>query len=368
MNETRRFVALDAFRGLTIAAMILVNTPGSWRYVYSPLRHAEWHGCTPTDLVFPFFLFIVGVAMRFSFKKFEYKLTKEAFLKLLKRTLLIFAVGLFLNAFPFHRSLADLRILGVLQRIALAYGFAAVLSLVLKPKQIIIAIVVLLFGYWGLLWGLGGIDPYGLETNIVRTIDLKILGENHIWHGHGIAFDPEGLMSTLPAIVTALLGYLVGFQIQSRKNGSYLWQLLAYGIIGILLGLLWHLVFPINKALWTSSFVLYTAGFAIVLLTCFIWLIDVKDVKTWAHPLIVFGMNPLFVYSLSIIWVKMIIYVVKIPLQDDTSITLYAWLYQHIFAPLFGNMNGSMLFALAHVIVFWLVSLILYKRKIFIKI
>lgn len=367
MNQSKRFVALDAFRGLTIAGMILVNTPGSWRYVYSPLRHAEWHGCTPTDLVFPFFLFIVGAAMRFSFKKFDYKLHTNAFIKIFKRTLLIFAIGLFLNAFPFQRDLADLRILGVLQRIALAYGFAATFCLILNPKQLAIAIIALLMGYWALLWGFGSAAPYALESNIVRTIDLRLLGESHLWHGHGIAFDPEGLLSTIPAIATALLGYLIGIQIQCRQQSHYLLRLLAFGILGVLLGLLWSIVLPINKALWTSSYVLYTAGIAVLLLTLFIYLIDIKGIQTWAHPFIVFGMNPLFVYSLSILWVKVILYLIKVPVHNE-NISLYSWLYQFVFTPLFGNMNGSLMFALAHVIALWLLSLVLFQKRIFIKI
>ena len=364
MKKTKRLIALDAFRGITIATMIMVNTPGSWGSIYSPLRHADWHGCTPTDLVFPFFLFIVGVAMWFSFQKFNGIFNTPAALKILKRTALIFIIGLALNAFPFAIDYSKLRILGVLQRIALAYGFGAILCLWLTPKKLIYSSIVLLLGYWLILFVGSSGNPYELETTIARTIDIALLGENHVWHGKGIPFDPEGLLSTIPSIVTVILGYLTGKTIQqSSSQDKAVLNLFLYGIPLIAAAMVWDYWFPINKSLWTSSYVLYTAGLAMVMLAFFIWLIDVKKYGKWAHPFVVFGTNPLFVYALSILWVKTIS---KIP--SEAYGNGYSWLYQSVFVPIAGNMNGSLLFAVSHIVVFWLILLILYKKKIFIKI
>ena len=248
-----RLLALDIFRGITIAAMIIVNIPGSWSYVYAPLRHAKWHGCTPTDLIFPFFLFIVGVAMTYSFKKFNNKISLIAVRKIAKRVLVIFLIGLALNAFPFNTGFSNLRILGVLQRIAIAYGIAAILCLYFKQKKLIIISGLILIVYWLILIIFSQGDPYAMESNLVRIIDLKIIGENHLWLGLGIPFDPEGLLSTLPAVVTVILGYLTGKLIQKESNlKSAIYKLLLIGIAAIIAGLIWGMVFPINKSLWTS--------------------------------------------------------------------------------------------------------------------
>ncbi len=349
--------------------MIIVNMPGSWSYVYAPLRHAKWHGCTPTDLVFPFFLFAVGVAMTYSFRKFDHRLSPAVLKKIARRAALIFLVGLFLNAFPFHRPFSELRILGVLQRIAIAYGIAALLYLVLNRTRLIVVSAAILIGYWLLLLGFGRGDPYGLETNLVRVIDLKILGQNHVWGGFGIPFDPEGLLSTLPAVVTATLGALTGRLIQSAPRlRSAVLKMIVLGGLAIIAGQLWGLVFPINKALWTSSYVLYTAGLAMVLMAVLLWIIDVGGYRKWAFPFVVFGMNPLFLYALSAVWVRTYIYLIKFAAADGTAMNAYKWLYQSIFVPVAGPLNGSLLFAVAHVFLFWLILLVLYKKKIFIKI
>ena len=349
--------------------MIIVNMPGSWSYVYAPLRHAKWHGCTPTDLVFPFFLFAVGVAMSYSFRKFDHRLSPAVLKKIARRAALIFLVGLFLNAFPFHKPFSMLRILGVLQRIAIAYGIAALLYLVLNRTRLIVVSAAILIGYWLLLLGFGRGDPYGLETNLVRVIDLKILGQNHVWGGFGIPFDPEGLLSTLPAVVTATLGALTGRLIQSAPRlRSAVLKMIVLGGLAIIAGQLWGLVFPINKALWTSSYVLYTAGLAMVLLAVLLWIIDVGGHRKWAFPFVVFGMNPLFLYALSAVWVRTYIYLIKFTAADGTAMNAYKWLYQSIFVPVAGPLNGSLLFAVAHVFLFWLILLALYKKKIFIKI
>lgn len=365
-----RFVSLDAFRGMTIAGMILVNTPGSWAYVYPPLRHAEWHGATPTDLVFPFFLFIVGAAMAFSFARFDYELSGRSALKIGRRVLIIFLIGFVLGWFPFTRALSDLRIPGVLQRIALAYGLASIVCLYFKgrTRPLIWAMVAGLLSYW-LLLILGGTgDPYSLEGNLVLKIDRALLGSSHLYGGFGIPFDPEGLLSTIPSAVTVLLGFMTGAKL--RNEGDRVGAVAALLLTGtglIVAGLIWDWFFPINKPLWTSSYVLYTAGIAMCVLAWFVWLIDHKGYQRWAHPFIVFGMNPLFAYVLSIFWVKVLLYLVKLP-ADGESVNGYRWLFTQVFEPMAGSMFGSFLFAVTHVIAIWLVTYVMYRRKIFVKI
>jgi len=369
MKTGKRLLSLDAFRGLTIAGMILVNTPGSWSHVYPPLLHAKWHGCTPTDLVFPFFLFIVGVSMWFSFKKHNHQLSTGSFKKLAKRAALIFLIGLFMNIFPFFTtSFETFRIMGVLQRIAVAFFFGAIFCLSVPTKWLPFVLGIILLGYWGIMAAFGGADPYSLEGNFAKTIDLSILSEGHMYKGFGIPFDPEGLMSSLPAIGTVIIGFLVGRMIEkSTSISKSIRALVGSGILAIVIGILWHQVFPINKPLWTSSYVLYTAGIACILLSIFLWMIEFKGWKQWASPFVVFGMNPLFIYALSIIWVKIMLYVLKWK-QNGTTTNGYSWLYRQVFVPMAGELNGSFLFAIYHVAIFWFIAWIMWKRKIFIKV
>ncbi len=369
MKTNKRLTSLDAFRGLTIAGMILVNTPGSWQYVYAPLRHAKWHGCTPTDLVFPFFLFIVGVSMWFSFRKFDHKMNSNAFRKLAKRAALIFLIGLFLNVFPFYTtSFETFRIMGVLQRIAVAFFLGALICLSAPRKWLPAMTIVILLAYWGIMALFGGPDPYSLEGNFARTVDIVLLSESHLYGGFGIPFDPEGLLSSIPAVGTVIIGFLVGQLIDlGRSMTQAVRNLVGFGIGAILIALVWDRWFPINKPLWTSSYVLYTAGIASVLLAFFYWLIEYKGWKKWASPLVVFGVNPLFIYALSIILVKILIYVIRWQ-EGGETMTGYAWIYQHIFVPLAGNLNGSLLFGLTYVALHWLVAYLLWKKRIFIKV
>lgn len=372
-----RLVALDAFRGMTIALMILVNTPGSWKYVYSPLEHAyfvngfkDWFGCTPTDLVFPFFLFIVGVAMRFSFKKYDYLINRDLTYKILGRTMTIFILGLALNAFPFIRQDWDystLRLLGVLQRIALVYGAASFLCLMLDQKKLWITSGSILIGYWLICWLFGGQDPFSMASYIGRKIDLLILGDGHVWHGVGMPFDPEGLFSTIPAIVTTIIGYEVGRLIQTGKDyHKTIRTMLSWGMAGVLVGWIWGFAFPIAKPIWSSSYVVYTGGWAMLFLALFIWVIDMKGNEKLVHPLVIFGSNSIFVFVASGLWVKTILRT-HFTLNGET-VNGYTYLYETVFAPLAGNLNGSLLFALAHVAGWWLVLYWLYKKKIYIKI
>lgn len=369
METSKRLMSIDVLRGLTIALMILVNTPGSWSHIYSPLRHAAWHGCTPTDLVFPFFLFIVGMSVYFSFKKYGTTLSKATTTKIIKRAVIIFLIGLALNLYPYF-NFEKVRIMGVLQRIALAYGVGAMLCLALDRKKLLIALTIILLGYWALLYFGAASDPYSLEENIARSFDLFLFGENHIYKGFGIPFDPEGVLSSIPAVGTVIIGYLIGQVIDIETSLKLkIKKLLIYGVIMVVIGWLWSLVFPLNKPLWTSSYVLYTAGLGTLFLALLIFLIDYKQYRMWAKPFVHFGSNPLFIFVFSGIYAKTISYLIKIPVADsETAISLYSYLFTKVFAPVFGNMNGSLMFAISHILVFWLICYVLYRRKIFIKI
>lgn len=366
--QTKRLIALDVLRGLTIALMIMVNNPGSWSYVYPPLRHAKWHGCTPTDLVFPFFLFIVGVSMWYSLKKFGKGISKAGLNKVAKRFAIIFLLGLFLNLFPYF-NFEKVRVFGVLQRIAVAYGIAAILCMYFNRKSLKYIFVLILLAYWGILYFGAPSGMYELATNVVRKIDVFILGERHIYGGFGIPFDPEGILSSIPSVATVLIGYLSGRFIEiSGGTIQGIKKLVLAGLAGVGIGLVWDIVFPINKALWTSSYVVFTGGLALLFLALLLYIIDIKGAKKWSNPFVHFGTNPLFIYLFSGIYIQTIIYLVKIPDSEGGTMTGYGYLYQHVFVPVAGNMNGSLLFAVSHIIFFWFLTYMMYKKKIFIKI
>ena len=274
-----RLQSLDIFRGITIAFMIIVNTPGG-SPSYSPLLHAAWHGFTPTDLVFPSFVFITGVSSWFSYKQYNHILTSDLFMKIAKRTLIIFLLGVGLYAFPFiGHPLSTWRILGVLQRIALCYGIGSVLCLMLNTKQIVGLSVTLLLAYWAILLAFGDLTMAG---NAGQKLDLWLFGEGHLYHGEGIAFDPEGLLSTMSALVTFLIGYLVGgFIGQTQDKMLIIKQLALWSLILITAALIWNLVFPINKKLWTSSYVLLAGGLSTAIFTLCFYLVDVKGIQNW---------------------------------------------------------------------------------------
>lgn len=361
---TKRLLALDVLRGLTIALMVLVNTPGSWSYVYAPLLHAPWNGCTPTDLVFPFFLFIVGTSMWYSFKKYGSGLTSSGLKKVFKRFLVIYLLGLFLNVFP-NFDFENIRIYGVLQRIAIAYAVAAVLCMKFNPKQLVYIAIVLLVGYWAIIH-FGG--TYGLEGNIVRELDLFLFGENHIYGGYGIPFDPEGLISSIPSVVTVLVGYFAGSIIdKSIDVKAGIKKLILFGIVLVIVGKIWDLGFPINKPLWSSSYVIYTGGLAMLFLALLLWLIDVKQLKKAFTPFIHFGTNPLFIYVLSGM-IGGILGFVKVTNSSGSEVRLLSYYYSDFLVPFFGNLNGSLVYAISHVVFLWIIAFILYRKKIFIKI
>ncbi|MEA1986047.1 MAG: hypothetical protein U9N76_00985 [Candidatus Marinimicrobia bacterium] len=373
MGNTKRLVALDVFRGATIALMITVNNPGSWGHIYSPLEHSKWSGCTPTDLVFPFFLFIVGVSMWFAFRKYNHEFTKPAVVKIIKRAFIIFGIGLFLNALRPVSGVGEFftnwRIVGVLQRIGIAYGIGSLIVLYFNEKKIIWISAILLLGYWVLLAFTGG---FSLEGNLVRQVDMFLLGSSHIYHGYdGIPFDPEGLLSTIPAIVTPILGYFAGKIITTLSdNKEIVKKLIIRGIGFTILGYFWGFFFPINKPIWTSSYVIYSGGLSMIILGIAIYLIDVKGYKKLTQPFVVFGMNPLFIFVLSSFVAKTLVYILRWETADGSIMTGKLWLYQNIFMPLANNVeiNASLLFAVVTIIIYWLIVDILYKKNIFIKI
>ena len=385
MNTIRssRFQALDVFRGMTICFMIIVNTPGNGHTTYSPLLHAKWHGFTPTDLVFPSFLFAVGNAMSFVMVRWENLNTSTVVWKILRRTLLIFLLGYLMYWFPFFRfdrqhhvisaPIAETRILGVLQRIALAYGISALLIYFFKPKVAAIIAAVVLLLYWPVMIYFGdAIDPLSLTGNAGLRLDKWLMGDKHLYHGEGIAFDPEGWLSTLPAIGNVIAGYLVGQFIQRRsqqENGAPmgktfegLTKLLLVGFALLTIAYFWDLVFPINKKLWTSSFVLYTVGLDCIILSTVIFIIEFLNKRKWTYFFEVFGRNPLFIYLLSELLVVVLYMVIVSP-----RVTLYSWLYQNVFAHV-GAYLGSLLFAVSYMLICWLVGYWLDRRKIYVRV
>ncbi len=363
-----RLQSLDAFRGITIAGMILVNNPGSWAHIYPPLRHAEWHGWTPTDLIFPFFLFIVGVAIPFALTKYMDGRSKRfIYWKIIRRTLVLFALGLFLAGFP-KFNLETIRIPGVLQRIAVVYFVASLIFLHTRWKTQALIGTSLLLLYWGLMtfipvpgYGAGNLSP---EGNLAAYIDRALL-RGHLWKG---TWDPEGILSTIPAIATALAGVLTGHWLRSGRDRREIagWMFVA-GWMAIIVGLFWGIVFPINKNLWTSSYVIFTAGAALQFLAFCYWLMDVAGYRRWAKPAMVYGVNALAVFVLSGLVARLLI-IIKMTAGDGQTISLKTWLYREVFASWLSPVNASLVFALSNILFWWAVMALLYRKQIFVKI
>ncbi len=383
MNQ--RYYSLDVFRGATVALMILVNNPGSWAHIYSPLEHASWHGCTPTDLVFPFFLFAVGNAMAFVMPRFEQAGPAFFWKKVIKRSLLIFAIGLFLNWSPFVRwdgenivwkLWQNIRILGVLQRIAICYFFASVIIFYGKTKGAFVISGILLLAYWFICLLLGNPgDPFSLSGWFGTKIDLSILGVGHIYKGEGIPFDPEGLMSVAGAIVQVVFGFFVGQYIQQKgKTYEMLSHLFVAGLILFFTGYCWDLVFPVNKKIWTSSYVLYTTGLAVMVLGTLIYLVEFKEVKgAWSRFFDVFGKNPLFIFVLSGFLPRVLAMFRWIdhttPDGKPVYTSAFPWFYEHICKNIATDLRvGSLLYAIIMILFYWLIVYILDKKKIYIKV
>lgn len=437
MEKTNRILALDVFRGLTIAGMILVNNPGNWSQVYSPLLHADWHGVTPTDWIFPFFLFIVGVSIAIALGRRKQQAVPYGKIsrKIISRTVIIFGLGLLLAAFPefgmaddtpggitishylllsiatgliFTRAYLDqsqfrsprnekrrrllligsgitvllmvilgfqhydfshLRIPGVLQRIALVYGACAFLFLYTKPGQQIWIGAGLLLLYWGLMF-LVPVPPEGIApnlepaTNLGAWVDRMVFGTNHLW-GQSKTWDPEGLLSTIPAIVNGIIGMCCGLWLQRSDKDIYqkISGLMVAGTLLLIVAFIWDMQFPFNKKLWSSSFVLFTCGVALLLLGTVYWLVDAKKYTGWIKPFQVFGMNALFAYILSGVFATLL-YTIK----WTSGMTLKGWLYQSFFTSWLSPKNASLGFALFNVLVVLAFSWVLYRKKIYIKV
>jgi predicted acyltransferase len=441
LQKRQRLISLDAFRGITIAGMILVNNPGSWRYIYPPLGHARWHGWTPTDFIFPFFLFIVGVAIVYAFSS---RLSDPGtarlslYLKIFKRTVLLFVIGLYLSAFkaipPMMLKIAGallvlailfynlfkythlanrekwlrvtkwimsglalllaasalkgvdwqhLRIPGVLQRIAITYCIAALIFLHTNVRWQIILSILFLVIYWGLMklvpvpgYGAGMldliIDPVTNQPsmgNLAWYIDSKLLA-GHTWSGAPApGFDPEGILSTIPAISTVLFGVITAHWLRTKRSDEEKVNgLFVFGFFGVVLGEILSIWFPINKNLWSPSYTIFMGGLALLFLGVFYWLIDIKGCRRPFYPFIVFGSNALAVYAASSLFARMLVFWLKVPGPDGSPIALKTCLYQNYFEPYFSPYNASLAYAICYVLIWYGFVWVLYKKRIFIKV
>lgn len=380
-----RFYSLDVFRGATVALMIMVNNPGSWTHIYAPLDHAKWVGCTPTDLVFPFFLFVVGNAMAFVIPRLR-EAGRTAFLKkVIQRSLLIFAIGLFLNWCPFiewqnnilvFKPWQEVRIFGVLQRIAVAYFFASFIVYFFKRKTVIAIGVVLLLGYWWLCYVLGTPgDPYSLHGWFgTQMVDMKLIGANHMYRGEGVVFDPEGIASSLAPIVQVIIGYLTGMFIREKgKSYEMVTKLFVASAILLFIGAFWGQFFPISKKIWTSTFVIYSSGMAMLILSVIMYFIELQHKHTLLDKFFnVFGKNPLFIFFLSG-FLPRVLWLIRIPngmvKGQQSFLNPLSWFYENICRPLFSNENNSsLLYAFCFIVFMWVIVYFMDKKKIYIKV
>lgn len=380
-----RFYSLDVFRGATVCLMILVNNPGSWAHIYPPLEHAPWHGLTPTDLVFPFFLFAVGNALAFVMPRLQAGGSAFFWKKVVTRTLWIFAIGLFLTWWPFVKwsdghlvakpwvftdtngNAQGIRILGVLARIALCYFFAAVILYYLKPKLAFFTGLIFLLLYWVLCYTLGDpSDPYSMTGWFGNAVDKSVLGVAHMYKGEGIPFDPEGLMNTLPAIVNVIFGFLAGDHIRRKgKTHEMLSALFVSGIALVLTALCWNLLFPINKKIWTSSYTICTSGLAILSIATLIYLIEFRESRNFLTRFFdVFGKNALFVFALSAFLPKGLGLI-----RFSNGSNPWNWIYKNVYSLIPGDPRiGSLLFALTVILLMWAVCYLLDRKKIYIRV
>jgi predicted acyltransferase len=366
LPQSQRLVSLDVFRGITIAGMVLVNNPGTWEHIYWPLEHASWNGWTPTDLVFPFFLFIVGVSIPLAFaNRLESGgKTRDLYIKIVKRTLIIFAIGLFLNGLPYF-GLAEYRIPGVLQRIAVCYFFASIIFLNTKVRSQVAIAIGLLILYWLLVklvpapgFAAGDLTK---EGSLPSYVDRVVFGK-HVW-AQAKVYDPEGLLSTVPAIVTTLIGVLTGSCLRTEKTRyEKAAGMFVAGAVCVAFGWAWNAFFPINKALWTSSYVLFTGGLALQFLSFCYWLIDIQGYRRWAKPFEVFGLNAIALYVVADV-IAVLLGTLKLGNEP-----LGSWIYDHLFASWASPVNASLAFAICFVLVCLGLMWILYHRKIFLKV
>ncbi|MBD5185132.1 MAG: DUF1624 domain-containing protein [Bacteroidales bacterium] len=376
MKQTRRLMALDVLRGITVAGMIMVNNPGSWEHIFAPLRHAEWHGLTPTDLVFPFFMFIMGVSTAFSLKRFDYRLSGALAAKIFRRTLVIFLLGLVLDrvgAFVWGctgaEGLADglraafnadsIRIPGVLQRLAVCYCAAALIASTMSQRAVKWLVWLLLGGYAAVLLTLDGLS-FTMD-NVVGMVDRALLGENHLYHEHAygmsLPIDPEGILSTIPSVAHTLLGYLAGrMLLEVRDVREQMLKLMTAGILLTLAGWLLSYGMPLNKKIWSPTFVLTTCGMASGLLGVLIWWVDVKGHRAWSRVFLVFGVNPLLLYVTSgVLAVLAGVWPGEAP---------YQWLARLTGSPEW----ASVLYALGFTLLNWAIGYPLWRKRIYVKI
>jgi predicted acyltransferase len=367
-----RLLSLDFLRGFTVASMLLVNDPGDWSHIYPPLEHSKWNGCTPTDLVFPFFLFMVGVSIVYALQSKKTDVTKHnaLLLSVLRRTLIIFSLGVFMPLIT-HFDFEHLRIPGVLQRIAIVYGITAVLYLKTSTRTQILIAAACLIGYYLImtLIPVPGVGYANLEptTNLGAWIDRTLFTTNHLW-SQSKTWDPEGLLGIIPAVGTGLIGLLTGTYLKQDKlkNGREILQMAGTGILLIIAGLIWNIFFPINKALWTSSFVLFTAGLAITILSGCYWLIDIKGCRKLTYPFLAFGRNAITTYILAG-FVPGILSAISVT-SDGKKTNLWSYIYNHLFVPYLSPVNASLAGGILMVIIIFLPIWFLYVKKITIRI
>ncbi len=370
-----RFLSLDLFRGLTIALMIVVNTPGWGAKIYGFLIHAQWFGFTLADLVFPSFLFAVGNSLSFSMLKMRELPAADVWFKIIKRTIIIFLLGYLMYWFPFFKigdagefifkPISETRIMGVLQRIALCYFFASFIFYYLSQKTALILSACILLCYWVILYLFGDAGgELNMATNAASKFDLWVLGQGHIYKRDNIPFDPEGILSTLPAIVNVLMGYVAGsFIRQKGKSFEGIAKLLMAGFVLVALALWWDLSFPICKKLWTSSFVLYTVGLDLSIMAILIYLIELRKITFGVSFFEIFGKNPLFIYLFSELF-----FVVLCMIPMPGGLVVFDWVSVNVFQWIAPGAFGSLLTAIAYLLICWLLGYVLHKKRIYIKI
>lgn len=386
MTEPKqRLLSLDFFRGLTVAAMILVNNPGSWGHIYAPLEHAEWNGCTPTDLIFPFFLWIVGVSIAFAMSnsKADRSTHQKTIIKAVKRGIILYLLGFFLAIFgkiisalttdsTIVEAFKTVRLLGVLQRIGIVFIISSIIFIKFSNKTIFKTLIVVLAVYWALMTFIPvpgvGYPNLEKETNLAAWIDRGILTEAHTW-ASSKTWDPEGILSTLPATGTCLFGILVGVWMRRKDvdNPTKVAWLFTTGIAAVILGLLWDLQFQINKSLWTSSFVLYTGGLASIGLALCYWIIDVQGYKKFTTPFVVYGVNAITVFFLAGLMPR-VLNLIQITKTDGAKKGLLVWFYETCYTPFFSPINASLVWAITYVLGFYVLLYFMYKKNIIIKV
>lgn len=370
-STSKRLLSLDILRGITISGMILVNNPGSWQYVYAPLKHAEWNGLTPTDLVYPFFMFIMGVAIYLSLHKFN-KNDAYIWTKVARRTILLFGVGLALCCFSMlcqeEFAWGKVRIMGVMQRLALAYAGGSILTLIASPKHYLSIAGGILIAYIVILQCFNGYAQDG--SNLISIIDVQLLGASHLITqtstSGSFPFEPEGLLSTLPCWAHVLIGSYIGYLIvQLNDHKEKVRKIALAGIVLLFCGFLLQYLDPINKKLWTSSYTLVTSGAASLLLALLIEIIDVYGKKRWTHFFEAFGVNPLFMYCVA--WIVSSLFSIPFIPWNEEYISVKGELYNHIFLPIVGDYLASLIYAILFIGLIWCIGYPLYRKHIYIK-